>query len=300
MADFLPRLRLNNLYPALLPMGGRERNYPIFDEFMERIAGQQPMMQQPMNRVPQIAQQAAPNLLPKQMDVVYQPSLMDKARTTSAARNAFGDDILDPQGKYRDAQLGLKGRELDIKEGIATTNAELGRRKADVAAFRATNPGVKIVAPKGGNIVAINSATGNVIKDFGPSGSLSDAERLELEQSNAVGRIDATGRNAQALEGTRQTGRVSLAEMQGRQAVELEGVKAGNKPVGSNRIETVRDAQGNIVGARTTKTTDVMPSGQPKTGASALMFGPNGEGPFSIPIDKTDEAQEKYQMRFKK
>jgi hypothetical protein len=90
--------------------------------------------------------------------------------------------------------------------------------RANVYDWKAKNPMAKIIAPKGGNIKAINPITGQTIMDFGPSGTMSDKERLELEQTNRMN-----------LQNDAQAARVDLQDDQQEATAELEGTRQRNR-----------------------------------------------------------------------
>lgn len=112
-------------------------------------------------------------------------------------------------------------------EAYAQTQNEktrIAEMRAQVYEFKAKNPMAKIISPKGGNIQAINPITGGVIADFGPAGTMSDADRINLEQTNAMARQDdaqasrtqyqkTAAENAEELESMRQTGREAIQMM---------------------------------------------------------------------------------------
>lgn len=94
-------------------------------------------------------------------------------------------------------------------------DAAIRQQRADIYEFKARNPNLKLVMTKGGNVQAFNPATGET-KDLGiPTGSLSDADKMSLQQENALERISATGEQQRQTEGVRQTGRETITETRG-------------------------------------------------------------------------------------
>jgi Spy/CpxP family protein refolding chaperone len=100
----------------------------------------------------------------------------------------------------------------------AAERTRIAKMRADVYDWKAKNPMAKIIAPKGGNIKAINPITGAVIMDFGPAGTLTDEERIDLENTNRTNLQNDAQAARQALQDDAQAG-----------AVDLEGVRQGNR-----------------------------------------------------------------------
>ena len=98
------------------------------------------------------------------------------------------DDKLQHQIQKDEEDQRRKNEELKIKQ-----------QRADVYSFKAQNPNLVIKDDGNGNMVGINPQTGEtkVIRDIDgepvKSARLTDAERLELQQSNALARIKAQG-----------------------------------------------------------------------------------------------------------
>lgn len=101
--------------------------------------------------------------------------------------------------------------------------------------FKATHPGMKLISPKGGNFQALDPITGQTM-DLGIStGTFNDEERINVNQKNALARIDETasqaGKNAGALETQRQGGRVDLAGINNKARMDLKTTAAPEKPL---------------------------------------------------------------------
>lgn len=255
--SFLARLGLENLFPALnIPQQSAIQPYDHSTKFLGGNSTVMPPALHP-------ALYAGMNEQ-KPMDVVYKPPASDQ----------IADNILGVgPGQLTDkdkAALGLKSRALDQADtkisntdNINQQKLGISQQRADVYEFKAKNPGIKIVAPKGGSIQAINSATGELIKDFGPSGTLSDEDRINLEQT---GKETLADRN--------NTARETLSEINARHAQELSDHKASLN-TGTTKTETVTDATGNKVGTRTTSSRPNSATAVPKVGD--IKTFPNGK-----------------------
>lgn len=248
----------NDVFPRL-PIGGDD--YSLFNKFKQNVlplrrAGaindvgtrlQQPVMHQEMQQTRADFGDNSPlrpGYTPPNLGVVYKPPMTDQI---GAQMLGIGPGAVTP---LDERELALKGKAIestaadkDIKNNIAQQKVDISSDRADVYKFKAENPGVKIVAPKGGNIIAINSATGQTVKDFGPAGTLSDDERIKLEQT---GRMDLADKN--------NTARESLAELSARHAKERQDAELANKNAGSTTTTSVTDAAGKNLGTRTSST----------------------------------------------
>jgi hypothetical protein len=307
--SFVQKLRLDNLYPTMPIGSGGEPD--LYNQFMGSGAPQ--AMFNERNRLSQIGQQAMQpqsqqprDFQRNPMNVVYNPPPSD-----SIAGRILGVEA-QPTTEYqkgelanRQADLALKKQQLGATQDINQQKVDISKGRADVYDFKAKNPGLKIVAQQGGHIRALNPLTGAVVADLGPTGNMAEADRLALEQDQNLARIGEQGNQARLTEGTRQAGAETLEDMKARHATELATLNNSQKPIGTNRIETVKDAQGNIIGARTVKTDNVLPKPNPNPNPNPStktiqMWGPNGEGPFDVPSDKVDDAKKNYQMNTSK
>lgn len=302
MSSFVDKLRLNSLYPT---PGPQQQQPDMINRFLSDIV---PAMER-RDRLSQLGDEAlyqqrrsesmiqVPGGATPPTEYQYQPTVMDQARSVNTAKSVFGEDATNPQATQQKAQLELKEKELALKGHKIDTDAEIARqgmvnkqRMTEIADFKAKNPGVRIVAVSGGKVQAINTATGEVVKDFGDSGTMSESDKLALENTHKLGQITAQGDQTVRAEGVRREGQESLEEIKARHAKELANLNAGNKPTGSTKVETVKDKDGNIVEAKTTKTSDQF---TPKT---VMMFGPNGEGPYPVPEDKVETYKTSHKM----
>ena len=168
---------------------------------------------------------------------------------------------------YQQISQELRDKAQEAKERNDERSAAIRQQRADVYDFKARNPNMRIVLPKGGNITAINPQTGET-HDLGiPTGILTETDKLNMQQEGAMARIAAGGAEARATEGVRQAGRETIAETRGWQIYnvpdpnrpgqikavkinaitgEVKDITAGEKPVGvvakpsgaADRLET--------------------------------------------------------------
>lgn len=199
---------------------------------------------------------------------------------------------------YQQAQIDLQKSEIASKDKenadkLAavkeqnTTKNQISQQRADVYSFKAQHPGVKIVAPKGGNIQAINSATGEVVQDFGPSGTLSDEDRINLTGENTMKQIDARTqgnmdvqnlRNTGALDNiaARTAGQINVNDNKPRTPVQPTQVAADVKNK-ANRLMNTNPELGKFI--TTDPDTGQIIVTKPGTGATFLGYHLGGETP---------------------
>ncbi len=113
--------------------------------------------------------------------------------------------------------IATTGRGLDIKQQLA-----------DVAKFKAQNPALKTLTPKGGNVMLFDPLTGQLHDTGIDSGTLSEQDKIEL-----------TGDEARSTESNKQTGRMQLQGVKGNQNLEAIGARiAGQKDINANKTST--------------------------------------------------------------
>lgn len=269
MASFVEKLRLNNLYPSVpIPKGPT-----VYED------------SPPINRIPQVAQQSqmmAPSKpryhFNEPMDTVYQPPISELVKY---------QDRITP---YQQSVLDLRKQEIDQDERRYGNANELGQGRLSVSQqnaltnqYRAENPNARFIDNKlQGTTGAYDPRTGQLINDMGQT-QMSQGAVLDRTQTDAMAKIAGQGAQRQELERLRQLGQSNL-----------EAQKYGYRPAGENRMETYRDAQGNIIGARNTRSTDIdRTNNRPQVRENAIiMYGLDGQ-PYDIPLDKVDDAQAK-------
>lgn len=94
---------------------------------------------------------------------------------------------------YQTVANELRQHAQEAKDKNDASNAQIRGHRADIYEFKAKNPGMKIITPKGGNIQMVDPITG-VAKDTGiPSGSLTDLDKINLNAEDKMTQIEATG-----------------------------------------------------------------------------------------------------------
>jgi hypothetical protein len=157
---------------------------------------------------------------------------------------------------YQQVSAELRDKAIEAKEKNDMISARIRQQRADVYEFKARNPNMRIIQPKGGFVTAINPLNGQstIIKDFEgnpiSSGTLTETDSLNLQQENRLEQIAAGGYQARETEGVRQQGRETIAETRGWElGIDQETGKSVlyNKITGA--VKPVNAGQGNITPA---------------------------------------------------
>ncbi len=114
-------------------------------------------------------------------------------------------------------------------------NAQIRENRAKIYEFKARNPGKKFNF-SGPTVMMTDPATGEVSDTGVPTGHMSQADKMTIEQENAIARIEATGGQQRQTEGVRQTGREGLAETRGWKIYNVPDGQGGQKAVQINEV----------------------------------------------------------------
>lgn len=137
--------------------------------------------------------------------------------------NAMGMGGIDPQKPmnmvikddnaitpFQRRSLELREREMQNRDergdrsfDLAQDRVNQGDRRTSIAEIKAKHPNMRIFAQKGGNILMIDPTTGDVVDTGRPTNTLSESERIETQQGNALERIKETDANTKENIGIR-------------------------------------------------------------------------------------------------
>src|SRR5262245_3989358 len=128
-------------------------------------------------------------------------------------------------GIKREDRLGKAGEE---RAAIQRGRLELENKKHEFNVWLKNNPEGKVMEVKGGNYILINPRTGENIDTEIPTGTLSDREKIELQNQNRlqqigaqgaerIGQIKETGAQQRETEGVRHAGDIEEIEARGAQ-----------------------------------------------------------------------------------
>jgi len=144
-----------------------------------------------------------------------------------AAVNERYENVNDRTMAYNQMAIELRERAQIAREQNDERKAQIQQQRADIYAFKATHPNFKFIMPKGGNIQAMDPATGQAHDTGIPTGSLTEIDKLHIGQEQALERIDATGEQARKTENVRQSGRLEAIDARGKQARETRATPSG-------------------------------------------------------------------------
>ena len=211
----------------------------------------------------------------------------------------------DESSSLKSQQLGLKKEDtttdntlnrdkLNEKTNTDKSNIDIRQQRANVYDFKAKHPGMKIVIPRGGNITAVDPITGKTM-DLGiDSGTLSDADKLDITGQQKLDEIDTRGFNQG--ENTKLQGTNRLAEIaaQGKNRQEIVNTKPGfyqgeyfrNPKDTSSDYNPERTAPAGkdvVLPAESKTSTPVIPDGR------VVVYDKSGKA-FHLPANQVDEA----------
>lgn len=185
---FVDSLRMQNIFPnsklqlgftgKIPAYGGRDPLEDIVSRYQDLLPPQQTI--EPSNRISQVADKLGQPQQPK-MNVVFKDEMTPFQKQSLALRKSGQDNTRENQ----------------------EANRELAGKRVGIAEFKAKNPNKRFIAVKGGNVMAFDPTTGEAEDTGINSGTLTDQERLEISQGHA-----------EKMEGTRQTNRETLANVQ--------------------------------------------------------------------------------------
>lgn len=146
----------------------------------------------------------------------------------------------------------LRQQAQDAKEKNDLRKADIAEKRASIYEFKAKNPQMKLIIPKGGNIIAMNPITGEQHDTGIDSGSMNEMDKLNLTQEGAMAKIEGTGEQARKTEEVKQAGRESIAETRGWKIYNVPDGQGGQKAVKINEVSGEVKDLSEPVGAVTT------------------------------------------------
>lgn len=116
---------------------------------------------------------------------------------------------------------------LKLQQETEANKNAIAQKKIELAQFKQKNPTWKLVESAGGNYHLVNPTDPNAKPvDTGiPTGSLSDMEKLDFGQANALERIGAQGDQTRETEGVRQQNRLELEGLRNDVRVEIANLR---------------------------------------------------------------------------
>lgn len=221
--SFINKLRLDNLYP--ISPSKAKKSYPLYNRFMQEMNSPNVLNEDRgfINQMtPQLQQTGLMNNTTPPMDVVFNDNnISETARGMNAARVIhdvnLNKNALTP---YQSGQLSLRDREIQQRGALAQGKLGIDSKKAEIADYKARNPGHRLTQGKDGILRSFNPLT-NQVTVLGETG-MSEEEIAALDQTNDLIKIGAGGAQDRLTEGVRQKGRETLADMTARHAREKQ------------------------------------------------------------------------------
>lgn len=133
----------------------------------------------------------------------------------NAATQERGQNTNERIAAYETVSSELRNKAQEAKDRNDEVNAKIRQQRADIYAFKATHPDWKLIMTKGGNVMAINPQTGETQNTGIPTGSMTEMDKLNLQNEQRLGQIAATGTQARETEGVKQAGREAVSENRG-------------------------------------------------------------------------------------
>lgn len=213
---FDPSARMHELYTP--EMGASERFNSLIDKYPDRE-----------NYKPSVLRRIGAGLVgafgsrgPEQginfRNAPYNNALSDWKTQMGPAQQAAA---LERQTNANNRQLAtstvneeLTNRRIDEKSKIDDRNAKIREDRAEVYRLKSLGPNYKFDF-KGPKVIVTDSSTGKVQVTDVDTGSLSDTDKMALQQDNAMEQIGARGDQARQTENVRQGNRESLQETRG-------------------------------------------------------------------------------------
>jgi hypothetical protein len=129
--------------------------------------------------------------------------------------------------------LRLRGEQQEAEAAQDIRQSSVAKQRADVYEYMALNPEMRLITPKGGNVIAFNPRDGSMM-DLGiPTGTLKEEDLERMKQSYELEKTEKTEgmrtEREKELEGVRQTGRESLEGMRQRGRERIEDIRQRNE-----------------------------------------------------------------------
>jgi len=135
------------------------------------------------------------------------------------------------QREMQAANLRLGERKQAEVERKNQTEEQIKQQRANIYQFKAMNPGMKVITPRGGNVQLYNPATGETQDTGISSGILSDMDKINLQAEQQINAINAHGAQTRKTLGMRQSGDNTVMTDQNGNAVIVNKPSGVSKPV---------------------------------------------------------------------
>ena len=220
----MPELDINQVYNLVAQENDKERAHEM-------------QMREPpiMNRVQQIGNRIAPEQ-PKPNTQFNWPEPISPFQRESLNLKR---DELRQRGTVESNKLDLNRDKLESTTQDKDRGRDIQQQRADIYAFKAKNPNMVLRETKGGNYTFFNPQSGETVDTGVATGSLSEEDKLELMNTNAIKQIDARGDVQRDLLKTRGEQGQALENTRGNNAL----TQIGARIAGQERLQDTRGNQ---------------------------------------------------------
>lgn len=144
----------------------------------------------------------------------------------------------DRQLAYQTISQELRQQAQNAKEANDAEKLKVSQHRADVYEFKARNPLMKLVFPKGGNIQAVDPQTGEA-KDTGiPTGSMTELDKMNLGHEQKTAEIQTRGDETRETEGVKHANRTAEIFTRGSEARKTKSTPGANSGGGKTELPT--------------------------------------------------------------
>lgn len=201
---FVDKMRMQNIFPSSrfnLGFTGKIPSYGGQDPLTDIVSRFEDLRNKEESRISNIANR----MVQPQGPQVTEPTQPNQGRMNVI----FKDNEMTP---FQRESLALRRQGLENTKGNQEANRNLTKQRISIAEHKAKNPNKRFIAVKGGNVMAFDPATGEAEDTGINSGTLTDQERLEIQQDNAKALETTRQDNRVKLEDTRQNNRLEVRQ----------------------------------------------------------------------------------------
>jgi len=149
---------------------------------------------------PQLAQQV--------VDKPFQDALSDWSNQVKPAAEAANFERYQNSNSrmmaFQTVAQELRQQAIDNKDKIDQGKLEVMQHRASIYQFKAMHPNLELIYPKGGNVSYLDPSTKQMVDTGIPVGSMTDLDKINLNEKNTLTNIGAKGAIAEKIEGMKE------------------------------------------------------------------------------------------------
>ena len=186
--------------------------------------------------------QGGPDMAKNVMDAPFNNALADwknKVQPIEQAANLERyQNTNERTAAYQTVANELRQRAQDLKAKNDEANAKIREHRASVYEYKSTHPGMKLIFTKGGNVQAFDPASGKTLDTGIPTGSMTEMDKLNLQEEQRQADIESRGNESRKTEGIKEENRQSDIASRGVESRRTKEVVPGGSKGGVNKPET--------------------------------------------------------------